>query len=642
MTDKGNKKMPSSTTDSHEDYDQVINETSTAISRMFENDYVELLDKRAFAQAMKSRFAAAEQDAREIIKHTPQSGRGYVRAGELYAMQGKQDKAAEIYAIGSTVVPKTDTFYARLMAHEKLATEKANLKLDMIARLPLETTFNIFDRLPLATKGACLNVSKVWRERLIKCASAWNTLTAQGGVEDMAICNAIPKIGTHVKELTLACKTKQLRAIYLTHMRNGYFKNLSTLIMTKDMTYTVNRELISLALWETRNTLTHLDVDLTDAKVFISVSSILMSSPNLLWLYYKASNSMRKVVGDSSGLLSPSKLKQLRIQVEFMRGEDIHPILLNCPDLRQLTLIGCEPTVLDVVRTTCANLEHFGYNDDPLSTALTITAAGRPHSVGLKSIKIATQVHLTQVMPFFVDHCNTLRSAHIQLNELFDDGQAWTYPVMKELRLLICSFAIGTEPVMARIIKECPELRVVYLENVDNMDVLSRELLKAEKLTKISISNTHCPLEDELQRLFDKHVLLNQDSSLASIRFATCYTVSDSVLSGLRCLKALKALELTNCEGMSVMGLKNALSELKTLTEIKLARMDIVTDTVVSTLTHIPTVRLNNLNSVSDKAVRSLVAQSKCLQTLELRTCSKCTPMTILEARAKGIDVIVA
>ena len=215
------------------DYEKTINDASVAINHMFETVYVDLLDKRAKAKAMSSHFTSAVEDALEIIKYLPTSSKGYLRAGEFFVMQGNQLKAAEIYAQGQVAVNKSDPLYFKLVEGEKQAVEQSKKRIDMISRMPLETTSYIFERLSLATLAACINVSKIWRERLYKCASAWETLTSTGSnCSNATICHAIASIGKHVRTLTLSYKDKSLRSLYLNHMKNGYFTQISHLVMT--------------------------------------------------------------------------------------------------------------------------------------------------------------------------------------------------------------------------------------------------------------------------------------------------------------------------------------------------------------------------------------------------------------------------
>ncbi|KAI9264963.1 hypothetical protein BDA99DRAFT_507340 [Phascolomyces articulosus] len=648
LSQKNNTPSSSNSSYSHpkdsSDYEKIISDASNAINRMFETEYIDLLDRRAKAKAMTSRFASAIEDAKEMIKYLPQSSRGYIRAGESYSMQGREADAAVIYEKGQTMVDKKDPNYNMLVQGGKTARSRTEQRIDMIARMPLETTFHIFEQLSLETLGACINVSNVWRGRLFKCGQVWKTLSSTGNQRvDIAICHSIASIGKHVKNLTLSCKDKSLRSLYLDHMKNGCFTQLSHLVMTKDMTYTVNRELTAIGLWQMRNTLTQIDVDFTDNKVILSLSAILTSAPQLIWLYYKTSAPLRKAAGDPTALIRPHGLKQLNVESSLIYGDDIQPILSNCQQLRTLVAIGCDTTVMDTVLSCCSQLEFFGYNTDAHLTHLSKSQAERTKSTGLRVLDMGTPVHIEQLLPYFTRHAPTLRVAFVCLNELFPEEllllDAWAYPsIMKELRIFQCQFAEGTEHVVARMIQNCPELRNVVFSNVENMDVLTRELVKIDKLAKLHLHNIHCPLENELQRLFDKHVALDDESQLFSIRFCNMTTVSDVVVDGLRSLKALKYLELNVCSGMTSQKLCSVIPDIQMLSEIKLRQVMAVDDQLIRALGSIEVVRLISLN-IHDASVRYLIEHSKCLEMLEVRSCN-CSPETLTLGRSKEIRVI--
>ncbi|KAI9489155.1 hypothetical protein BDB00DRAFT_635660 [Zychaea mexicana] len=226
--------VPKSITDAldRRNYQSAIAEASSAIASLFERQYIALLDKRSYAHAMRCNFKAALDDAHEMIKYAPTCAKGYLRAGRLYTMEGKQTAAIRICQRGIEAVSKSDPLYL-LMKDSKVLAEYQNAKrIDFIARLPLETAFTVFMQLDRGEKGIALGVSKMWRERLLLCSHAWSKLTSTGCKPDLMIANTIDRIGPHVQTLLLACKTNTLRNLYLNHMKDGTFVNLRTLILT--------------------------------------------------------------------------------------------------------------------------------------------------------------------------------------------------------------------------------------------------------------------------------------------------------------------------------------------------------------------------------------------------------------------------
>ncbi|KAI7878401.1 hypothetical protein K492DRAFT_218131 [Lichtheimia hyalospora FSU 10163] len=127
------------------------------------------LDDGTQALATCSHFEAALT----MQQLDPCSATGYLCAGHVYSMQGRQKAAIEIYDQGLAVVPLSDPSHQQLLDTRSMAQETDSKCIDFIKDFPVDIIEHIAPRiLPAEEMAPCelgeyLGVSRVWRERLL-------------------------------------------------------------------------------------------------------------------------------------------------------------------------------------------------------------------------------------------------------------------------------------------------------------------------------------------------------------------------------------------------------------------------------------------------------------------------------------------
>ncbi|KAI9488578.1 hypothetical protein BDB00DRAFT_791744 [Zychaea mexicana] len=216
---------------SRHNYGAMVQLASEAIDDIRRLQLVAILDHRAYALGMNSKFHAAISDAETMITFGPTMATGYLRLGDLLVMQGKLSRAAEIYEEALNRVPKSDPAYARLMKHKIATTKKNEHRFDFVAALPLEIHDDIITYLPERERSMLLDVSTTWRKRITCCPQAWAKITNNGndGVADAMVTRVLPYVAEHIRDLTIDTADEEVWLRYLNHIANGDFKNITTL-----------------------------------------------------------------------------------------------------------------------------------------------------------------------------------------------------------------------------------------------------------------------------------------------------------------------------------------------------------------------------------------------------------------------------
>ncbi|KAG2226866.1 hypothetical protein INT45_010145 [Circinella minor] len=650
-------------------YKSAIHEASSAISALFERHYVALLDKRSYAYAMQGDFKAALEDAYEMINHAPRSAKGYLRAGNLYAMEGKQTQAIQICQRGIETVPNHHHGYRLLKEHKVLAEYKNAKRIDFVARLPLETAFTVFMQLDRGEKGIALTVSKTWRERLLICSHAWNKLTSTGCKADMIISKAIDRIGPHVQTLLLACKTNSLRNLYLNHIKEGIFTHLRTLILTRLMTTVLHREQIIIALWQVRHTLTKLAVDFSGNQTTVTFGSILFACPQLIDLSYITSESLQLHLGDITTIKKPCAIRQLHVKSKLSRSEDIQPILQRCPQLRYLAIEGCPHAVLDSVFEQCPNLEVVGYHAATSTRLPSLTCEEcKRESTGLRILHISACVDPHHIIPVIHRHGKALENLLLYLSKPLlnnvninhnnndnddddydeDDNNSSTSTTtdlyklitLKYLRNFACSFQTNTQDIIInKIIGRSPELRTVSLMGLENLNTMAEALCNLTRLEALSIGGDIRSVSNSnsaLKAFFNKHAQLGPHSPLRMIRFMGCGALKDDVFNAILSTQTLEVIKIDYCQRISSDALCTFVSMLGSLETLSLGLMDKVTDTVIEKIA--PSIRelcLQGLPSITDRGIMKFIDTSYALEKLCIRNCPLVTQRVVEYGRTR-------
>ena len=217
----------------HRDYDEIIRQATNTIAHIEQLELLLVLEHRAHAFSMKSKFGAAARDAETMIKYAPTLPHGYLCFGKLLSMQGKQARALKVYQEGLDKVPTNNLAYGQLLQAKKTVAKKNNQHFDLVSALPLEVKDEIVKLLSEEERLNLFDVSTTWSQRLENCQKAWKYIYNDHGSDGaIAVSQVLSKIAKHINHLTITAINREVWLKYLEVLENGHFRNLKSLELT--------------------------------------------------------------------------------------------------------------------------------------------------------------------------------------------------------------------------------------------------------------------------------------------------------------------------------------------------------------------------------------------------------------------------
>ncbi|KAL4901777.1 hypothetical protein BDW74DRAFT_159496 [Aspergillus multicolor] len=126
-------------------------------------DALSVLDNRAATYTKLVRYDQALKDARHMIKRDKQDERGYMRCAKALLLDGKPEKALEVYAYALKTLPKDNPRRQVLeQMHTKLHEKLVSKCYDPFSVFPLEIARMVLDHFDFRQIVAILRVSKGW------------------------------------------------------------------------------------------------------------------------------------------------------------------------------------------------------------------------------------------------------------------------------------------------------------------------------------------------------------------------------------------------------------------------------------------------------------------------------------------------
>ncbi|RDW61227.1 Leucine Rich Repeat domain protein [Aspergillus mulundensis] len=126
-------------------------------------DALSVLDNRAATYTKLVRYDQALKDARLMIKRDKQDERGYLRCAKALLLDGKPEKALEVYAYALKTLPKDNSRRQVVeQMHTKLHEKLVSKCYDPFSVFPLEIARMVVDHYDFRQIVAILRVSKGW------------------------------------------------------------------------------------------------------------------------------------------------------------------------------------------------------------------------------------------------------------------------------------------------------------------------------------------------------------------------------------------------------------------------------------------------------------------------------------------------
>ncbi|KAI9246731.1 hypothetical protein BDA99DRAFT_526806, partial [Phascolomyces articulosus] len=570
--------------------DQVIDLSTDAIHHVQQWDLIPVLDRRAHAFGMKGHFEKAVQDAEEIISFAPTRAIGYLRLGQLFAMQGKQLAAIQIYEEALTKVEKQqdngDSGHQELIQRKMRAMEKNDQRLDFITVFPLEIIDSIFEGFGENTKLISMQVSTKWRNTVMHCPNTWKTLNYDfyyfwdrpDRVAEMM--PVVPHVAKHVMYMHIGTNSEEMCQKNLELLEKGYFKRIKTLEMTDSCVkhLTLPNRLISLtnALWQIRSTLTKLNMSFLNIKTQPSIAELLFYLPHLKTLILDIKHDpLEKSIGHMEYLGGPHvALEDVELETRYKgsSGRVIKPFLEYCPNIRRLVLENCSHSIINAVNEICnerlqifacstsifhgitslEDLDHREYYDGPLGLREIIIEGGYddvvPAEIFLRLLyknrksleKVVANLNLTQQLPpgeapYFSHHHATRY-------------QQWYFERLRQLTFWSDNDVL-TEAMFLKPISSCktPFELFSVANNTPNIPMIVDTLIHLPPVEILEFMGAEYDEEQStaLVRLFDYYASFppEEKKTLHTIRFRYFHFMTDQVLLALSRVASLRTID---------------------------------------------------------------------------------------------------
>ncbi|KAG2216252.1 hypothetical protein INT45_010118 [Circinella minor] len=348
----------------HREYDEIIRQTTDTIAHIEQMELLWLLERRAYALSMKSKFLAAEHDAETMIEYAPSLPQGYLCFGKLLSMQGKQKRASKVYQEGLEKVATNDLAYGQLLQAKKRVDEKSNYHFDLVSALPIEIMDEIVSLLSEAERSDLFHVSTTWSQGLENCQKAWKYIyNDHPSDDDIAVSRILPKIAKRISHLVITAIEKKVWLKYLEHLEKGHFRNLKSLGLTV-------MPLMN-GFWNKRHTLTEIALRFYEGRSRITITDILFYLPYLETLILEVQEPLANVLGELEALQEPHRsLIDLSLDTSSTSGDALKSLTRWCPYVRRLSLWKTESNALDIVTDYFPNVEMlmYNYSSEPLLT----------------------------------------------------------------------------------------------------------------------------------------------------------------------------------------------------------------------------------------------------------------------------------
>ncbi|RJE25838.1 hypothetical protein PHISCL_01814 [Aspergillus sclerotialis] len=142
---------------------------------------VSLLDNRAATCTKLAQYDMALRDARHMIKQDKNDERGYLRCAKVLILDGKPDKALDVYAYAlKTLSSNHPRRQVVEQLHNKLRDKMSEKCHDPFTVLPFEVAELILQQFNFRQIVAILRVSKKWDQFLSSIRSFWMRLDLTG------------------------------------------------------------------------------------------------------------------------------------------------------------------------------------------------------------------------------------------------------------------------------------------------------------------------------------------------------------------------------------------------------------------------------------------------------------------------------
>ncbi|KAI9255091.1 hypothetical protein BDA99DRAFT_517845 [Phascolomyces articulosus] len=694
------------------DYQEIVEYASITIDWVYDQKLLllALLDMRAYAFTMNGQYNEAYADAQKMVEIAPMSESSYVRGGHLLMRYGQLiDRHQSSYSKDNNntetsrqqqIVPNTEILSkieeASEINHNKIASEvsqqqqeqheqeqieprtikidkikessKIELlpikKIDPIQKFPDEVIINFLTLLPQNERLVYMQVSKIWRKRILDCADAWRDLSlGNKGANDFPLIRVANYLGDHVNHLRMNSDTHDsVRSPFIKSLQEGHFDRIQSLRLGIPP-YGVRRMQefvadVSIALYAIQNTLTHLDIDVQDNDNSITIGTILSACRNLTSLTYSTKNELLIHIGNFDTVYEHRYLVNLDLDAKLISRRAIDPIIRRCHRLRRINLTKCDISVLDILaQITTPYLEILGIHKDAKHYVPQLQAKKDIwREIGLRNLYIfanssraGSPWDILRIIQLIYKNRTTLQTIHVEIPKAAQIEIELLYARYPDLnfwkieRMTYFGPQRLFDQFLLQSIRDTSTLKILDLINLDNKDKLADTLITMSPLQQLNILGTSRGVvpagiigtrksDSWLVKLFTRYTQLSiMSHTLESFSLGSQYEISDATLEVLAQLKTLKKIKFSFLPNVSTNGIASFFNKVgRQLNEVHLDFMDCVEDNILAILCEqgnsLSVIDLQFLKNVSNQGIMNLVDKApSSLTELKIEFCNNIT-----------------
>ncbi|KAJ5175624.1 uncharacterized protein N7482_001501 [Penicillium canariense] len=144
-------------------------------------DVIGVLDNRSATFCKLEQYDQARRDAKQMIKKAKDDERGYLRCAKVLLLEGKPEKAQEIYAYGLKMLPSEHPRREMLQQlHKKLEDRMLLNRRDPFTMLPLEIAVLVVQQFSFKQIAGILRVCKDWERFFGSMTNLWMHIDLTG------------------------------------------------------------------------------------------------------------------------------------------------------------------------------------------------------------------------------------------------------------------------------------------------------------------------------------------------------------------------------------------------------------------------------------------------------------------------------
>ncbi|KAI8146901.1 hypothetical protein BJV82DRAFT_596922 [Fennellomyces sp. T-0311] len=541
--------------------DKAIRDSTLILDDLNETRYI-ALTVRSEAFRKQGKLCNAIDDTSEMIRIKPKSVQGYLLAGDLYVMQGRQLAAVRVLDDGLAAVPSSS--HHLLRERRELARQSLEIKKDFITMIPCEIVTKIFIFLSYTHDDALFRstlISKQWRTTLLSMPDLWTD--ASNSDSPNATFRLLPSISKYIKTFDIGSYTKEFSDKLIELTTASMFPSLRALIIEYDRDNNKNtcyRTLVTLLGKQLEDlTLDGQKADPSQAPVLMDL--ILSHCVNLKRLVLLAPGAHAVYDPSKSSHPNPLQLEMLFLQAENENAV-LEKLLPQCPRLRVLNMMPDRPKLIQILNQHCAYLQELNLNDGRNSFATAFPALNKyeygEQPVGLKRLVYHTENEscpdLHDLVPLLAKSKDTLEHLVLLLASNDDKSMEQThwdslatgsYAKLKFADITWRDEKEGRIGVgVSRMLRGSSSLESVRIGVDHNVRVPDDFFISLTASSQLSSLTAYLLTESlgGLIQLFNHH--LNIPSTLESIILFQCPAMTDDSLYALACLPALAKLTI--------------------------------------------------------------------------------------------------